>query len=338
MVVSNRRKFFSDLFPVPEFLLLSVTGIMIRDINTKFVQLRRKMFGDGFELEYFNTVDNPKGAIESGLVNDPSGLIPILQEFSSNRKVRYVKVGLPEEKAYLFTASIDRVPYENLEDAVAFIIEENVPISLAESIFDFEIISEDKDTGKMKLAVSVLPRSVVDAYVALFESAGLTPISFDLESRAIAKTVIHKGDKQIALIINFSAKKTGFYVVEEEVVQFSTTLAYGLDSDNSRSSSKELLTEEMRKVITFWNARTDHHYDSNEKNTYSKKIEKIILCGSLAGKSNLVDEFMTGNKIPYTLADVWINMPHSHNRTSQMLTDEALSYASAIGLVLPNSQ
>ena len=213
-----------------------------------------------------------------------------------------------------------------MKDAVAFIIEENVPISLAESVFDFEVVSEDGDTGEIKVAVSVLPKNIVSAYVTLFESAGITPISFDLESRAIARAVIHKGNRQPTLIINLSTKKTGFYVVEKGVVQFSTALAYSLAAGDPGSGSKEFLREEMRKVIAFWNAHT------------GSKIEKIILCGSGGSKTALVDKFMGGSEIPYTTADVWLKMSRSNNYVPEITFGESLGYASAIGLILPRDR
>lgn len=329
MIVSQKQRTLLDLFPIPEFLLLSTTGIVIKDTNIRFVQLGRKIFGNGFELVHASKVENPKGAIESGLIINPNEIANILRDFSLSRGVSYAKAILPEEKAYLFTADIDQASQENMRDAVAFIIEENVPISLTESIFDFEVIGIDKDTGRTKVAVSVLPRDIVNAYTALFESAGIVPISFDLESRAIARAVIYKGDKRSILIANFSTKKTGFYVVDEEVVQFSTTIGSGLVSSGHSSNSKELLQEEMRKVITFWNARASQS---------NKKIEKIVLCGSMSAKTNFVEAFIYGNEIPYAMADVWLKMSRSNDHVPRMTAEESLGYVSAIGLMLPRDR
>ena len=328
MISLLKQKTFLDLFPAPEFLLLSTTGIAITDADTKFVQLRRKIFGDGFELAHASKVDNPKGAVEAGLINNASELVSILKKLASHYNIRYARASLPEEKAYLFTANINWVPPEGLRDAVAFIIEENVPVSLAESVFDFEIISENGSAGEIKLAVSVLPENIVNAYIELFESALITPVSFDLESQAIARAVIHRGDKRPHLIISLSLKKTGFYVVEEEVVQFSTTSAYGIDGDDPHSNLNDLKAE-MRKVFAFWNARTDKSGKSG------KKIEKVILCGLGENKKNFVEDFMSENEVPYMSADVWLNTSPSRSHVSGIPFEESLDYASAIGLVLP---
>lgn len=327
MIVSSKPKTFLNFFPTPEFLLLSTTGIAITDADIKFVRLRREIFGDRFELAHASSVDNPKGAVESGLINNPNELASILKKLSSHYKIRYARASLPEEKAYLFTTSINWVPFEGLKDAVAFIIEENAPVSLAESVFDFEIVSQDENTGEIKLSVSVLPKNVVNTYVALFESALITPVSFELESRAIARAVIERGDKRPHLIINLSLNKTGFYVVEKEVVQFSITPAYGLGEDNSYSSLDDLKAE-MRKVFDFWNTRTDKSGKSE------KKIEKVILCGPGGNNRDFVEKLISENEAPYALADVWLNMSSPRGHVPEMPVEESLDYASAIGLVL----
>lgn len=342
MISLLKQKTFLDFFPTPEFLLLSTTGITITDVDTKFVQLRRKIFGDGFELAHASKVDNPKGAVESGLINNSDELVSILKKLASHYNIRYARASLPEEKAYLFTTNINWVPSEGLKDAVAFIIEENVPVSLAESVFDFEIINENESAGKIKLAVSVLPENVVNAYVGLFESALITPVSFDLESQAIARTVIHRGDKRPHLIINLSLKKTGFYVVEEEVVQFSTTSAYGVGGDDPYPNLNDLKAE-MRKVFAFWNARIDDPLrqsssEASKSGQPGKKIEKVILCGLGRSRADFVEKLMSESEVPYASADVWSNMSSSRKHVSEMSFDESIDYASAIGLVLPRDK
>ena len=330
MSTLSRRKSFLDFFPVPEFLLLSTTSIVVTDEDTKFVQLRRKIFGDGFELTHATKVPNVLGAIESGLIISPAEVTPSLKKLATHYGIYYAHAILPEEKAYLFTTTISSVPKEGLRDAVAFIIEENAPISLIDSVFDFEVISEDKNANETKLAVSVLPKSIVNAYVSLFESAGITPISFQLESQAIAKAVIHREDRRAHLIVNISSKKTGFYVVEDSVVQFSTTPAYGVGADGTYSNLSDLKAE-MRKVLAFWDVRTD-------KLGKGSQIEKIVLCGSGASDEDFVKKFMEGISVEYLLADVWLNTSSSRDHVPEIPPSESLDYASAIGLVLSQSK
>lgn len=327
MTSISRRKTLLDFFPVPQFLLFSTTGIAITDNDTKFVQLKRELFGDKFELVHATKENNPKGAVEAGLIKNPTELASVLKKLAKHHGTRYAHAVLPEEKAYLFTTSIDWVSPEGRRDAVAFILEENAPVALTESVFNFEIINEDMEAGKIKLAVSVLPKDVVHSYEELLKSVGITPISFELESQAIARTVIGRGDKRPHLIINLSWKKTGFYVVDEGVVQFSTTQAYGVGKDDSHSSLNDLKAE-MRKVLAFWNVRT-----SKAEN----KIKKAIICGAGTGQKDFIEKLMEGSNIEHASADIWLNMSPRHH-ISEMSFEESLDYVSAIGLVLSHSK
>lgn len=327
MISLKRRKTFLDFFPVPEFLLLSNTGIAITDNDTKFVQLQRGMFQDRFDLVHATKVDNPSGAVEAGLIVSPNGLAPILKELISHYRIRYAHAVLPEEKAYLFTTTIDWVAPEVLRDSVAFIIEENAPVSLAESVFDFEIIKEDRSSGKITLSIFVLPKEIVNSYVSLFESVGVVPISFKLESQAVARTLIPQGDKQTYLIINLSWKKTGFYIVEDGVVQFSTTSAYSIGGEDSYSNLNDMKAE-MRKVLAFWDVR------NSKSGKTEQKISKAILCGPGGSKDEFVKKFMDGSNIEYSAPDIWLNMSNKH-RIDKMSFEESLEYTTAIGSVLP---
>lgn len=330
MISLTRRKTFIDFFPVPEFLLLSNTGIAITDNYTKFVQLRRGIFQDRFDLVHATKVDNPKGAVESGLITSPAALVPILKKLVSHYGVRYAHAVLPEERAYLFTTTINWVAPEGIRDAVAFIIEENAPVTLAESVFDFEIIKEDKALGQITLSVFVLPKEIVNAYVSLFESVGIVPISFKLESQAIARALIHQDDKRSHLIINLSWKKTGFYILEDGVVQFSTTSAYSIGGDDLYSNLNDMKAE-MRKVLAFWDIR------NNKSGKPERKIEKAILCGPGGSKDEFIKKFMSESNIEYSPADIWLNMSPKHH-IEKMSFEESLEYTTAIGSVLPRGK
>jgi len=327
---SSRRKTFLDFFPVPNFLLFSSTGIAISDKDTKFVQLKRETFGDKAELVHATKVANPKGAVEAGLISKVAEIVPILKNLASHYGIQYAYATLPEERAYIFTTTIDWVSPEGLKDAVAFIIEENAPVTLAESVFDFKIINEDKVALKIKLVVTVLSKKVVSSYMDLFESAGITPVSFELESQAITRTAIRHDDNRPHLIINLSWKKTGFYIVEERIVRFSTVSTYSVSDDDSYPSLNDLKAE-MRKVLAFWNVHADNTGKSENK------IEKIVLCGPGARKKDFVEKLMSESEIEYSLVDIWLNLSSRHH-FSKMTFDESISYISAVGSVLPHNR
>lgn len=336
MTSPSTKKALLDLFPVPELLLFSATGVVIGDEHTRFVQLKKAFMGNRFELIHATKIHNPKGAVESGLIGNSKELVPILSKMASHYDIRYVYAVLPEERAYIFTTEIDWVSADGLNDAVAFIIEENVPVALADSVFSFEIVHADRETGKLKVAVSVVPSDIVSSYTEVLKSAGVTPVSFELESQAIAKTVISRKDRRPQLIVNISWGKTGFYVVEDGIVQFSTTLAFGLGEDGAPPNPGDLKGE-LRKVLSFWNLHADNvprnGISQKNKDRSLKMISRAIMCGPGAGKKDFVRDLMTGFDIEYVLADIWLNLS-SRERLPGLSFEESLDYIPAVGLIL----
>ena len=329
MTLKSDRKGFLSFFPTPEYLLLSNAGLAITDDGIRFIEFQRGLFSQNLKLSRHEKLPLSEGIVQSGFINDEASLTNSLKDLVARHRLKYVYATLPEERAYLFTAVIDKVPQEGLRDAVAFIIEANAPVSLANSVFDFDVVEELVASNQLKVVVSVISKKVADFYTQVFDAVGLVPVSFDIESQAIARAIIPKGDKTTQLVINLNNKKTGFYVVEDEVVQFTTTLPYG-SSVRQDSSHMNDLKNEMSKVFGFWDTR------NNVSNIDNRKIERILLCGSGAKNESFVSELTKDCSVRIDTADVWVNAGEEARDFPEELDKEALEYASAIGLALPH--
>jgi len=96
-------------------------------------------------------------------------------------------------------------------------------------------------------------------------------------------------------------------------------------------SVAETLKDGIDKHYRYWKTRVD------EKGNRVKPIEKIILCG---GNSNLrgLPEFLSGAlKIPVEHGNVWANAFSFDDFIPEMNRFQSLSYATAIGLALRDS-
>ncbi|MDQ3089825.1 MAG: pilus assembly protein PilM [bacterium] len=322
----TRSKKFTDKFPVPDFLLLGNSGITISDSNVKFAQFKKN--SKGLELIHFVDIPLTKGAITSGFINNKEEVTKALQYLNDLYNLPYVMATLPEERAYVFTTEIDRVPEADIRDAIAFTIEENAPVSLDKSIFDYDIIGSI-DTPKIKVAVTVVTYKGTALYTEVFEAAGISPISFEIESQAIARAIISKGDSRTQLIVNLALEKTGLYIVEEEIIHFTSTAPYGARLDGGAYQDLHNLKTEIRKVFAFWNTRLDFH------GVPAKKIEKIIFVGEEAWKEDFIAQMMSDLSIDYSLANVWINALSFEETVPNILFKESLGCAAAVGLSLP---
>jgi len=322
----SASKKFIDHFPVPDYLLLANSGITLTDKSAKFAQFKKT--SKGLELVHFVDMPLNKGVISSGFINDTEEVKKALEYLKNLYKIRYIKATLPEERAYVFTTEIDKVPFEDVRDAIAFTIEENAPVSLEKSIFDFDIIGKT-DGPKIKVAVTVVTYKGTVLYTDVFESAGLSPISFDIESQVIARAIVPKGDSRTQLIINLSTEKTGMYIVEDEIVHFTSTTPFGARTVNGVYPDIHDLKSELRKIFAFWNTRLDSH------GIPVKKIEKVLIVGDEATREDFISEIMSDIAIEYTLANVWVNALSFEETVPNIPFKESLACAAAIGLSLP---
>ena len=315
-----------DLFPTPNFLTLTDAGVSISERTVRYISFKP---GGGKELhiEHSGEIPLPEGIVSEGEVKDKQRLVEILSKLSREQGIKFVRATVPEERAYLFTSNVERVPYKDLRDAAAFIIEENAPVSLSKSIFSFEVLDKPND---FKVAVSVLPTDVAETYIETFELAGLTPVSFDIESQAIARSLVKKGDERSHLIIYLGHRRVGFYLVNDEVVQFSSTLSLDV-ADSENPELIKSLKSEIRKFFSFWSSK----YDINK--IPNQKVERIIVGGPYAKDEKLVSSIMSDVETPYSLGNVWVNVCDVEKRLPDMPFETSLAYAAAIGAALEES-
>src|SRR3989344_1351735 len=99
-----KRSKFYQFFPPPEFLQMSAVGLDISDASLRFVELieTRK----GFTIGRFGYRAIPRGIIESGEIKKIADFRAILIDIKKEHNLEFVAVSLPEEKAYLFDATI----------------------------------------------------------------------------------------------------------------------------------------------------------------------------------------------------------------------------------------
>lgn len=272
-------------FPTAHYLEMSHAGVDISSSSVHVAELIRT--SRGLKLKYCDeeVLDSPILPNEPLLSN--KNLTEVLKKVQKKYKLKFVEVSIPEEKAYLFTIEIVNGSKEEIRNRIEMHLEENVPISLEDAVFDYHRIKKNESTGMQFLAVSVVPLSVINEYTELFESCGMFPVSFLIENQALSRSIVKKGDRENYIIVNVGHKSTVLSVVNDESVQFTSTINLGsedftdaimkkmsLDRENaitvkyekgfSRDKENEpvsdaligtagILVDEIKKVFMYWN-------------------------------------------------------------------------------------
>jgi type IV pilus assembly protein PilM len=348
------HRLFSDILPPPRFLEMPAVGLDISDEAVRFVALERK--GSSFKVAAFGTEQLPKDVIEEGYVKNKDALVKALKAIKDKHGLRFVISSLPEEKAYLFKTQIPNMNVADIRGALRFKLEENVPVPLADAVFDYRFIKEPKpkDTH-IDLAVAVIHIKVVESYLDVLNAAGLTPLEMRIESQAIAHAVIPKGDEDTHIILAVKETKTILTIVSKGVIQYSSTLTIGgqslaasikknfaVDDDvaakirqgkevresnemfQSLVNATSVVRDEIQKLFAYWDSREEVH----------GPIKSVIICGSDALLG--FDDYLTRSlQVPVKIANVWTNILSVDTYIPQISYRESLDYASALGLALP---
>ncbi|MEK7514508.1 MAG: pilus assembly protein PilM [Patescibacteria group bacterium] len=342
-----KKKGFFDFFPVPATLAIPAVGLSLSDDAIRFVELEKTP--TSLRLKRYGEKVLPASVIRSGQVDDPHTLIEILKEFKKRFNLNFVYTTLPEEKAYLFQTEIPAIDPKEIHETIEFKIEENVPLSLSEVVFDYRVISKDI-SNSLEVVVCVLPGKMARVYLDVLKSAGLSPLSLEIESQAIARAVVKEGNDSGVLVVNINHFKTAFSIVSQGIVHFSSTIPRGseslfggapaqaaktLSSDargkayTSLSFNQEtalVFTETIQKFLSYWQA-----YRGNSDQT---SIERIIMCGDHAADEDFANFLSSKSGISVEVGNIWTNAFTFEEEIPTLRSSDSLNYVAAAGLAL----
>lgn len=355
-------KDFLYFFPTPKLLTMPAVGIDISDSSIKFLELVDSEHGKG--IGRYGDAEIPPGVVERGEIKNVDILSGILKRLKEKHDLDFIRASLPEEKVYLFTTKIPSIEAKESEirNLIEFRLEENVPLSPAEAVFDFDLPLGNEGAREREVGVAVYPRTTIEQYSELFEKAGLTPLSFEVEAQAIARSVIREGDDGTYMIIDFGRMRTGLAIVSRGLLSFTSTLDvvgetltnaiaenFGVsteeaeriknESDFIKSKDNSELFVTLMKTISGLKGEVERHYRywnarSDNRGRRLPPIEKIILCG---GSSNVVGlrEYLSGSlKIGAERANIWTNAFSFDDVIPDIDFAHSLGYATAVGLAL----
>ncbi|HEV7424453.1 MAG TPA: pilus assembly protein PilM [Candidatus Paceibacterota bacterium] len=352
------NRFFLRFFPVPRFLSTSSFGLDISDESIKFIELVNTKYG--IRVGRHGEADIPPGVIEAGKIKNQKKVEEILLSLRKEAGLKSVRISLLEEQVYLFKLRLEKLGLENIRESIELLLEEHVPLSAADAIFDYEILSEDGQS--LELEVATIQKNVIESYLSIFKNSEIKVESVELEAQAISRAVIKKGDMGSYMIVDFGEKRTGIFIVSRAVVMFTSTLDVGgatltemiaknfkisyedaekmkrksgleRNADNKEIfpvllNSVSILRDELVKHFLYWHT----HKDEEDKN--NPPLEKIILCGGDSNLIGLSDYLSVSMKTKVEMANVWINIMNTENYIPDMDFKRALSFAAALGLAL----
>lgn len=353
-----------SLFHAPKYLAMPAVGLDISADAVRFIELDTNSKGHLVVTRYA-TRNFPLGIIAEGHVRDHKKLQDVISTLAHEHKLSFANISLPEEQAYLANIRIPRVPMGEVRDAIELRLEEHVPISGAEAVFDCVVVGETpgKKKENMDVVVSVLPRAVVEEYLEIFSGTGITAKAFEFESQAMARAIIPQGDNGTFLVIDIGKMVTDIFVTANGVVQFSASLDIGGHFITTAIEKAMKVTYEeaealkvkhglvggekvldvhnaMLPVVSDLRTRLMRHYSywqTHHGDKVGGNIECVYVTGGGANLKGITEYLATELDVKVVVANPWRNVCSFEDYIPPLLMRESHGYTAAIGLALRNT-
>ncbi len=347
-------------------------GLDINDSSLKIIKLRKKY---GFlQPVSCNEKKVEPGIIKNGIIQDENAFIKTVKEALTSvkgerLKTKYVIASLPEEQSFSQVIQMPKMKEYELKTAVLFEAENYIPLPVDQVYLDFQIINPIVDhLDHLDVFIVAVEKKIVDSYLSCLKQSGLIPLAFELETQAIARTLI-KGEisPSPVVLIDFGGDNTDFIVFSGHSIRFTSSIPissqqiteaisqeldvdfkkaeemkikYGIDSQKKNNKAHavskamapilEELISQIKKYMDFYSEHDSHEHLS-EKNS----INKIILSGGGVNLKGIDDFFSKKLNIPVELGNPWINFSEKFKNFGLAdIQKKPTAFVTALGLAL----
>lgn len=350
-------------------------GLDISESSMRLMQL--KPLGTGFYPSVFADVDVPKGLIVDDKITSPQKLADLIVQMMRKPTLgvfdsRYVVLSVPEAKSFVRVIAVPKMTETEAAEAVPFEAEQYIPMSSDQVYLDFRIVPQqpsDLADDKMRVVICAAPKSLIDSYVEVTKLARLKPLAVELESEAVARSLIpQSGSSEPTLILDGSAARTNLIIYDQGTLQFTSSLPIGGNSlsaqlaqsltisfEEAEKFKRQLgllpgrdalrvsgalapllrsLVEAIRNTINFYREHSDG----------GRQIKKILLSGGACKIKGLADylsrqvqtdQSNKGGTFSVHVGDPWVNvLEHPIKKIPPIAKLDSISYTTVIGLAL----
>lgn len=310
----------SKYFPTPEFINPRRIGVSFSDSSIKAIYLHSE--NNNSEIKSV-VIPLEKGIISEGKIIDEKRLVTKISALKEVFDSRFVFFTLPDELTFVFNVSVPVDKKGDITESVSFMIEENVPFKLSETIFDFVPtgLSSVAEGYQSKVVVVASEKSETEKFVRCVRLAGFDPLGCVHESQAIANALLPDRFKGVVSIVHAREERVGIYLVKDGVVYFSTI------RNLEGGDYKTQFIDEYMKFL---------EYSIRYGKSADQVISAIFVCGQFDYAKKSI-EALTGIKDhvgKVKLSNVWTNVLEIEKTTPSMSYEDSLNFAGPIGAVV----
>jgi len=349
------KKIFNNSF--------DIFGLDLSDLSVKVVKVESN--GSSEYIASYSSVILANDAIIDGEIQQKEQVVSAIKKAvaaAGPKKLKTKKVicSLPETKAFLRIISIPQMSEGELNEAVKWEMEANIPLPLDQVYYDWQVIPEKLlfEKNRTSLLVVAIAKSVVDQTIEVLELAGLDPVGLEIESIAQARSLLlEKDEKETVLIVDIGDRRTSFSVTRGGVPCFTSSIPLsGQSLTDVISKGMNVAFDEAEKIKISFGIGDEFKNDALFKSTepvlenfvqeiersidfyvtglkYSKSVDKVIICGGGANAKGILPYLSRRLGREIQQGNPWINMNFGKNLPA-IEKNQSLQYSTAIGLAI----
>lgn len=174
----------------------------------------------------------PGGIVRDGEVLDSDLLAHELRLMWSEAKfsTKKVVIGVGGKRVLVRNKIITEMTIENLDKSLEFIVGDELPVPVDESVIDFYPISENTEEHSIEGLLIAGVKEVISNNLIALTKAKLDPIRVDLIPFGVTRAVIDDEKRERAVVIlNVSEKSTHVTIIDNGIPKFVRFIPAGYD-------------------------------------------------------------------------------------------------------------
>lgn len=239
------------------------------DIGTHSIKLvHLKKLHSGFKLLNYEI----RPTIPEGLEYSPSDLSPdryapvlngLFKSLRINpKKIKHLVSSIGGDNTSIKQIKTIFLPDEELESALFFEAKKHLPISGADMLLDYQVLSVEERTNNMNILLAATTKDLLDEHSKILSDAGAAPGIVDIESLAVANSYALNSfvEEGIYIILNLGAHKTNMVIYGPKAKFFARDIGYG-----GFNFTKSIMKKKGLNFETAEQFKIEHGIESAEK-------------------------------------------------------------------------
>lgn len=329
------------------------------DIGTNSVRLVQLSGGPTkFSLVAFGSAVVPSGVTQSDSKLDLQKLAKIITELVKTTQIstKNVVSAIPGTSVFNAVVKMPPMSQAELEKAVKYQAEQNIPLKLDEVKYDWQVIQQDPNTKELTVMIIAAAKSKVEQMMDLFNYAEQDVIALETATVAMARSLATPTDP-LVMILDIGATTTEIAVVENGVLNqtrsfplagFAMTRAVsqnlGLDVEQAEQFKQKFglsqdklegqvyrVIEPILKNILDEAIRSSKFYQEQ----FGKTIGRVVLTGGTSRLPMIAEYIKAYMGVEVAFGNPWTNVSYQSNFADK-LNQIAPEFATAVGLAMRN--